>query len=65
MMKISIEEASERMNVSKTFLREGLARDKFPFGFSLKMSKDSKRRMFYINKELFEKYLKGEIKNEN
>ena len=55
--RISVEEAAERMGVSKTFLREGLARDKFPFGSGYRVTAGSKRRVFYINRNKFENWL--------
>ena len=57
--RMTIKEASERMGVSQTYLREGLARNKFPFGEGFRITEGSCRRTFYINRKRFEKYMEG------
>lgn len=60
---MTVKEVATRLNTSQTFVREGLARDKFPFGFGIKTKDKNKKRTFFINRELFEKYLEGDIKH--
>lgn len=58
---ITVKEAAERMGISQTALREGLARDKFPFGTGFKTNEENKKRVFFINEKAFEEYLKGNL----
>lgn len=59
--KLTILEASKIMNVSPQFLRIGLQKDKFPFGFAVKMEK---KWSYYVSKVRLENYLKGGDLNE-
>lgn len=56
--RVSVSEAAKRMGVSKTFVREGLARGLLPFGIGFKIDKSGCRRTFFISREAFEMYLK-------
>lgn len=58
---VPVVEAAERMGVSIPFVREGLESGKFPFGTGYRISPQSKRRTFYINRALFEKHMNGEL----
>lgn len=59
--RITVKEAAEQMGISQTALREGLARDKFPFGTGFKTKEENKSRVFFINKNAFNKYMKGNL----
>jgi hypothetical protein len=54
---ITIELASEIMNVNPQFLRLSLQQQRFPFGTATK----GKRWVYYINKERFIQYMNGTL----
>lgn len=55
-MRISIEEAANKLGLSKQTLRVALQQNKFNFGIAIKTSS---RYTYYINKNEFNNYLKG------
>ena len=54
---MSVEEAAERMNVSKNFIRFGLRHQRLPFGCAVKASS---RWTYYIDRGKFERYMNNE-----
>ena len=56
--RITVNQAAEIMGVTNTFLREALMQDKFPFGAGIRQE-GSDKRIFYINKVRFEKWMEG------
>lgn len=56
-MKITVEEAAEKMGITPMFLRLGMRDGKFPFGTAVKFNKQWR---YYINRIRFEKWLAGE-----
>jgi len=56
--KISIKEASEKMGVSQMLLRLMIQNNKIPQDISFCV-KNKERYYYYINRDKFEKYLKG------
>lgn len=61
MERLTVQEVAEDMGISQTCLREGLARGRFPFGTGFKSKDENKKRIFYISKDLYEKYKTGEL----
>lgn len=59
LVKVSPEEAAERMEVSPQFIREGLKQGKFSFGTSFTMTGNS--YIAYIDRNLFENYIHGNL----
>lgn len=59
LVKVSPEEAAERMEVSPQFIREGLKQGKFSFGTAFTMTGNS--YIAYINRDLFENYMHGRL----
>ncbi len=59
LIKVSPEEAAERMEVSTQFIREGLKQGKFSFGTSFTMTGNTYTA--YIDRQLFENYMKGKL----
>mgnify|MGYP000949371098 CR=1 FL=1 len=55
---ISLPEAAEMMGVPPQLLRVGLQQQKFPWGVAIKMKKNY---AYYINKQQFMKWLRGEV----
>lgn len=53
---MTVEEAAERMNVSKQFIRFGLRHNRLPFGVAVKIST---RYTYFIDKKKFERYMNG------
>ncbi len=56
-MKITVEEAAEKMGITPMFLRLGMRDGKFPFGAAVKFEKQWR---YYINPIRFEKWMTGE-----
>ena len=56
--RLSVWEVAQKMNVSEQFVRVGLQQNKFPWGFSVKMST---KWTYYIDKERFELWKSGKI----
>lgn len=56
-MKITVEEAAEKMGITPMFLRLGMRSGKFPFGAAVKFDKQWR---YYINRARFEKWMSGE-----
>lgn len=56
--RITIEEASSRLGMTKQLLRMNLQEGKFQFGTA---TKNKGKWTYYINGSRFEKYLRGEI----
>ena len=56
-MKITVEEAAEKMGITPMFLRLGMRSGKFPFGAAVKFEKQWR---YYINPIRFEKWMTGE-----
>ena len=56
-MKITVEEAAEKMGITPMFLRLGMRSGKFPFGTAVKFDKQWR---YYINPIRFEKWMTGE-----
>lgn len=54
---MTVAEAAERMNVSKSFIRAGLRSQKLPFGTAVKISS---RFTYYIDRQKFERYMGNE-----
>lgn len=54
--KLTILEASEIMGVTPRFLQLALQQNKFNFGTAI----EGKRWTYYINRERFKKYMKGD-----
>ncbi len=57
-MRISVKEAAKKMGVTPRLLHLGLQHERFPFGTAIQTS--SNRWTYYINRQRFEKWLKGE-----
>ncbi|MDO5716401.1 MAG: hypothetical protein Q4Q17_01250 [Tissierellia bacterium] len=57
---INITDAAEQLGCTVTVLREGLEQGVWPFGVGLRL-RDSKKRVFYINEKLFQKYIDGDL----
>ena len=55
---ISLPEAAKMMGVPPQLLRVGLQQQKFPWGVAIKMKKNY---AYYINKQQFMKWLRGEV----
>ena len=53
-MSISIKEAAQRMGKSQQFVRVGLQRNVFPFGYAVKMSS---KWTYHISRKKFEEYV--------
>lgn len=51
---ITIAEASELMGVSKQFVRVGLQKGIFPFGYAVQVSSD--RYTYFISRQKFSEY---------
>lgn len=56
-MRMTVEEAAERMKVSKSFIRAGLRSQRLPFGTAVQTST---RWTYFINKKQFERYIGDE-----
>lgn len=54
---VSVVEAATRMGVTPQFLRMALRAGKFPFGAGVQMP--GGRWSYYINRERFERYMRG------
>lgn len=64
-MRITVTEASEKLGLSALSLRCAMQQGKFKvFGEAFKNG-DSQKWTYYINRNRFEMYLKGELNNEN
>jgi hypothetical protein len=53
-MSLKVKEVAERMNKSEQFVRIGLQRGIFPFGYAVKMSS---RWTYHISKKKFFEYM--------
>lgn len=54
---MTVAEAAERMNVSKSFIRAGLRSQRLPFGVAVKVSS---RYTYFISRRQFERYIGNE-----
>ena len=59
-MSLSVREVAERMNKSQQFVRIGLQRGIFSFGYAVKMSS---KLTYHISRKQFEEYV-GELRDE-
>ena len=55
--RMTVKEAAARMGVSELFIRFGIRNGTLPIGYAIKMSS---KWTFYINKTMFEAFMKGE-----
>lgn len=53
-MRVSVQEAAQKMNVCQQFIREGLKRQSLPIGCAVKMSS---RWTYYISSDLLDAFL--------
>lgn len=58
-MRMTVHELAQEMNVGDLFIRESIKRNKFPFAFCI----GEGRQTYYIDKERFELWKKGELQN--
>lgn len=58
---ITIAEASELMGVSRQFVRVGLQKGIFPFGYAVQVSSD--RYTYFISRQKFSEYTGIEMKS--
>lgn len=59
-MFVRVQEAARRMGKSKQFVRIALQQGLFDWGVATKVSGD--KYSYYINREMFERYMNGEIR---
>ena len=59
MNKVTVKEVSEYLGIGPSSVRFLLEKEKFPFGTAAR--KDGGKRYVYIDRNLWEKYKKGEL----